>query len=290
VYRVDLTAVTGLTAVLCVDELRVPFGPVEPLDYNRDGDHDDVFVITAGGLGSVRPSSADLDSGLVTFRFQPPVCPGGRPGSGETSFFFGLASQDPPQEVTATVGFTAGDDVVVAARAPAASPPDRPRPGGCSVGVGPAGPIDVPIPGWTPACRCFEHPAARAFHCAFPHPDLVVVWRFPVPVPPGDPFAVEWTLVPLRDRREAAISVLAQGDFAAVGKAAGKLLLPGPRQGEPAVGEVWLVAPDEPGTHHLRARLTLPPRGRSGAVAALPEGRGGSTFTIEVEVPVGDQP
>lgn len=117
-YRVDLTPVAGITAIVCVDELRVPFGPVETLDYDADGRDDQVYVVTRGGLGSVRPSSADSSGGIVTFRFSPPVCAGSRPGGGETSFFFGLASRHAPRDIEATVGFNSGPDITTGARAP----------------------------------------------------------------------------------------------------------------------------------------------------------------------------
>ncbi len=117
-YRVDLTGVGALTAQICVDGLSLEFGPIEALDYDVDGDLDDVYVITAGGLGSVAPSSASRNGNRVTFSFNPPVCPGNAPGNGETSFFFGLASADPHQPVSATVGFTDGTSAPVPARAP----------------------------------------------------------------------------------------------------------------------------------------------------------------------------
>jgi hypothetical protein len=118
VYRVDLTQVAGATAIVCVDSLSLDFGPIERLDYDLDGDLDHVWVTTGGGLGSVGPSSARRSGDRVTFRFQPGVCPGNAPGNGDTSYFFGLASTDPPQTVPATVGFGDGTQVTVDARAP----------------------------------------------------------------------------------------------------------------------------------------------------------------------------
>src|ERR1700681_4695918 len=58
VYRVDLTAVQGATAANCVTKLALNFGPVVKLHYGPNGDSD-VFVVTAGGLGSVKIASAD---------------------------------------------------------------------------------------------------------------------------------------------------------------------------------------------------------------------------------------
>ncbi len=117
-YRVDLTPAGALTAQICVDSLSLDFGAIEPLDYDVDGDLDDVYVVTAGGLGSVAPFRARRNGDRVTFTFNPPVCPGNAPGNGETSYFFGLASTDPHQPVSATVGFTDGTSIEATARAP----------------------------------------------------------------------------------------------------------------------------------------------------------------------------
>lgn len=117
-YRVDLTPAAGLTALICVDSLSLDFGSIEQLDYDLDGDLDHIYVITAGGVGSVAPSSAKRDGDTVTFTFNPAVCPGNSPGNGETSYFFGLASSTSHQPVNATVGFTDGTSAAVGARAP----------------------------------------------------------------------------------------------------------------------------------------------------------------------------
>ena len=117
-YRVNLTPVGALTTVVCVRSLSLGFGPIERLDYDGDGDLDHVYVVTSGGLGTVAPSSASQSGGRVTFTFQPGVCPGNAAGNGETSYFFGLASQDPAGSVEATVGFDDGTSTTVDARSP----------------------------------------------------------------------------------------------------------------------------------------------------------------------------
>lgn len=71
-----------------------------------------------GKIERLRELCAGQSDGRVTFTFDPPVCPGNSPGNGETSYFFGLASTDPAQPVSATVGFTDGTSAAVAARAP----------------------------------------------------------------------------------------------------------------------------------------------------------------------------
>ncbi|MCI0346804.1 MAG: hypothetical protein L0221_15380, partial [Chloroflexi bacterium] len=92
--------------------------PIERLDYDGDSDLDHLYVVTSGGLGTVAPSSASRSGGRVTFNFQPGVCPGNAPGNGETSFFFGLASEDPAGPVEATVRFDDGTSTTVDARSP----------------------------------------------------------------------------------------------------------------------------------------------------------------------------
>lgn len=117
-YRVDLTPVGGLTALVCVKSLSLDFGPITRLDYDQDGDLDHVYVVTSGGLGTVGLQSAKRNGDRVTFRFEPGLCPGNAPGNGVTSYFFGLASPDPPHPVSATIEFNAGPPVTVDARAP----------------------------------------------------------------------------------------------------------------------------------------------------------------------------
>jgi len=117
-YRLDLTQLTGLTAQGCVTQLKITFGPVVSLNYNGVGGTEQVFVTTAGGLGSVAPSSVDKTGNVVTFNFNTPVCSGSSPGHGQTSYFFGLSSTKPAHAVTATVSATAGGPLSLNARAP----------------------------------------------------------------------------------------------------------------------------------------------------------------------------
>jgi hypothetical protein len=117
-YRLDLRQLTGLTAQPCVSKLSLDFGPVVALDYNANGTPDQVFVITKGGIGSVKPSSVDKVGNKITFNFATPVCSGSAPGNGQSSFFFGLASAKAAKAVTATITPTLGAPLSLAARAP----------------------------------------------------------------------------------------------------------------------------------------------------------------------------
>ena len=112
VYRVDLTAVKGVTAANCVSKLALKFGPVVKLPYGASGAAD-VFVVTTGGLGSVKIASADQVGGTITFTFAAPVCPG------DTSYFFGLASKSVrPVAGKATVSFSLGGSTKTGDRVP----------------------------------------------------------------------------------------------------------------------------------------------------------------------------
>lgn len=112
IYRVDLTSVTGLTAANCVTKLEVVFGPVTKEPYSP-GALFDVFVGTAGGLGSVGLASASQSGNLITFNFASPVCPGA------TSFFFGLTSASThPMPSVARVYYSLGGTANTADRVP----------------------------------------------------------------------------------------------------------------------------------------------------------------------------
>jgi len=117
-YRVDLTQAVGILALPCVTAVRVDFGPVASLQYDGAGPTDQVFVITAGGSGTIGLSSATEAGDEVTFNFASPVCAGSSPGTGASSFFFGLSSTRAPTAVNAVVSQTTGGALSVAARAP----------------------------------------------------------------------------------------------------------------------------------------------------------------------------
>ncbi len=125
-YRIDLRDLAGITHIPCVTSFSIEFGPVVPLNYDGIGVADDVFVVTAGGLGTVGPVLADQVGDAITFTFDPAVCPGSFPGDGETTFFFGLTSVNPPRFVTAQVKDTQALVYNLEARAPHFRPEFRP--------------------------------------------------------------------------------------------------------------------------------------------------------------------
>ena len=135
-YRIDVREPYGVPGKTpCITEFTIDFGgPVAALDYNGDGQLEQVFVTTQGGLGSVAPISAnafDPDGTKVTFRFSPGVCAGTvrKPGAGQSSFFIGMASKQAHRVVTATLKPSLGSTLSVAAWAPlVSSPPGKSAP------------------------------------------------------------------------------------------------------------------------------------------------------------------
>lgn len=119
-YRVDMRNAVGLTNIGCVNSVTINFGAViSTLDFNADGTKgDQVFVVTGGGLGTIGLASADKVGNEITFTFASPVCAGGRPGAGQSSFFWGLVSARAPRYIIANVTQSSGATLSVQARAP----------------------------------------------------------------------------------------------------------------------------------------------------------------------------
>ncbi len=119
VYRISATEMQAVTAEACVTSMGIDFGDVVPMDYNGDSKTEDVWVTTQGGLGDVAPTAANKVGDTITFLFRKPVCPA------QTSFFFGLASKNPPRDVTATLAGTLGFTATLDAKAPTLPTTDR---------------------------------------------------------------------------------------------------------------------------------------------------------------------
>jgi hypothetical protein len=115
-YRIDMRSAGG--AVECQVGLVVDFGPVAPLPY-RAGTNADVYVVTQGELGSIGVKSAEQTGSVIEFTFDKPLCVGNAANSGESTFFFGLASAKPPHDMTAGMwGIGAPPYTALDARAP----------------------------------------------------------------------------------------------------------------------------------------------------------------------------
>ena len=118
-YRIDLRNAVGLTAISCIDWMTISFGPVvSTLNYGGDAKPDQVFVVTGGGIGTIGIASAVQSGNKIKFKFTSPVCEGGSPGKGDSSFFWGLVSKTPAQFVTATLHETGGATHNLKARSP----------------------------------------------------------------------------------------------------------------------------------------------------------------------------
>ena len=118
-YRLDLRNAVGALNIACIDWITISFGPViSTLDYDGDKKPDQVFVVTKGGLGTIGIASAIQTGSNIKFKFTSPVCEGGAPGKGDSSFFWGLVSKAPTKDITATLHEPGGATHVVKARSP----------------------------------------------------------------------------------------------------------------------------------------------------------------------------
>jgi len=103
-YRLDLRNAQSITNVPYATSVALSTGPVRNYDYNFDNvATDQVFVVTAGGLGTIGLQSAGGFFGYNTFKFTTAVW------AGDTSYFWGYTSDYPPQVVTATVATSNGN-------------------------------------------------------------------------------------------------------------------------------------------------------------------------------------
>ena len=119
-YRIDLSKTMAVANYTCVTSFRIPFGPVEAVDYSGSGTANHVFVITSGGLGSIEPVTAVRDNfGMIDFTFQQPFCDGGQPGKGGMTFFFGLSSKYSSRKVTSNLSRNIGPTILLDSKAPA---------------------------------------------------------------------------------------------------------------------------------------------------------------------------
>src|ERR1700720_2850453 len=101
-YRIDLRNAVGTVAISCIDSMTISFGPVvSTLNYGGTAAPDQVFVVTGGGIGPIGLASAIQTGSNIKFNFKSPICEGGAPGKGDSSFFWGLVSKTPPKFVSA---------------------------------------------------------------------------------------------------------------------------------------------------------------------------------------------
>jgi hypothetical protein len=118
-YRLDLRCAQTIGSVPSVSSVALSNGPVLSYDYNFDSvSTDQVFVVTAGGLGTIGLSSASQAFGYTHFNFSSPVWPSGGGGClGDSTYFWGYTSSYAPHVVTATISTSSGN-IMVNAYAP----------------------------------------------------------------------------------------------------------------------------------------------------------------------------
>jgi hypothetical protein len=125
-YRISLTQAAGTTD--CITGFTLNFGPHVPLPY-ANNQNADVYVITAGGLGTIGLASAERFGDVIEFTLNKSLCVAGPASIQNTTFFVGLASKTAPMHVNAVVTVTGTTPIYAAdARVPTHSVP--PDPGG----------------------------------------------------------------------------------------------------------------------------------------------------------------
>jgi hypothetical protein len=97
-YRIDMGPVAGITYIPYAYEMAIEqWGTIRQYDYNSDSNAtDEVFNIASGGMGTKPVTSAFLWYGWSYFELNNPVGAGSYPGGGESSYFFGLTSDQAP--------------------------------------------------------------------------------------------------------------------------------------------------------------------------------------------------
>src|SRR3954452_5630667 len=91
-YRISMTQASGPG---CVLSLNLNFGPHKALPY-LNNTLADVYVVTTGGLGTIKLKSAERFGDVIQFVLASPVCADGPPDVSKTTFFFGLAATAAP--------------------------------------------------------------------------------------------------------------------------------------------------------------------------------------------------
>lgn len=118
-YRLDLRNALAPVTISCINSITFNFGPViSHLNYGGDDKPDQVFVITSGGIGTIGLAAVLQNASISQFKFAAPICEGGTPGRGDSSFFWGMVARTPPKFVTATLQETGGVTHKIKVRAP----------------------------------------------------------------------------------------------------------------------------------------------------------------------------
>jgi hypothetical protein len=108
-YRIDMTQVAGITYIPYADELAIyNWGTLRQYDFNSDGIATDQVFNKTSGLGTKPVTSAFLSGGYSYFVLNNPVGAGSYVGGGESSYFFGMVSDQAPVLRTVWVHLDSG--------------------------------------------------------------------------------------------------------------------------------------------------------------------------------------
>src|SRR4051794_9874440 len=92
-YRISMTQAAGMSD--CLISFTLNFGPHKPLPY-LNNQNADVYVVTTGGLGTIKLSKAERFGDVIEFTLSKPLCVNGSANVANTTFFIGLAATAGP--------------------------------------------------------------------------------------------------------------------------------------------------------------------------------------------------
>ena len=102
-YRISMTQASGFSD--CVVAFTLNFGPHKPLPY-KGGALADVYVVTTGGLGTIKLAKAERFGDVIEFTLSKSLCVNGAPNIANTTYFIGLAAAAAPMHVNAQIAAT----------------------------------------------------------------------------------------------------------------------------------------------------------------------------------------
>jgi len=102
-YRISMTQASGTSD--CVMGFTLNFGPHKPLPY-KDNALADVYVVTTGGLGTIKLAKAERFGDAIEFTLSKALCVNGPADIKNTTYFIGLAATAAPMNVKAQISTT----------------------------------------------------------------------------------------------------------------------------------------------------------------------------------------
>jgi hypothetical protein len=102
-YRISLTQASGVSD--CITGFTLNFGPHKQLPYKNNA-LADVYVVTTGGLGTIKLAKAEKFGDAIVFDLAKALCVNGPASIANTTFFIGLAATAAPMHVNAQISTT----------------------------------------------------------------------------------------------------------------------------------------------------------------------------------------